>query len=212
MPFVEAKCTNCGATLVVDSAKDAAICEFCGSAFIVEKAINNYNITNHNHITANVVNVYNTATADYVIRAGRLLEYRGSSVNAVIPKGVTVIGERAFAEFDKLKSVTIPDGVEAIEWDAFFECKSLTKIFIPDSVKYIAHGAFYGCEKLRDVVYVHFEENAEGFKGTPFYTRWQGMRWEEEGKCGWCGGYISRFSHKCKVCGRNYFDYDMSNI
>lgn len=50
MPLVNAKCTNCGANLNVDNAKDAAVCEFCGSAFIVEKAIQNYNY----HITNNV--------------------------------------------------------------------------------------------------------------------------------------------------------------
>lgn len=44
MPLVNAKCTNCGANLKVDSAKDAAICEHCGSAYIVEKAVNNYNV------------------------------------------------------------------------------------------------------------------------------------------------------------------------
>lgn len=58
MPLVNAKCTNCGANLNVDNIKDAAVCEFCGSAFIVEKAINNYNVTNNNSIYANVVNIY----------------------------------------------------------------------------------------------------------------------------------------------------------
>ncbi len=47
MPIVEAKCTNCGHALKVDNSKDAAVCEFCGSAFIVEKAINNYISNNH---------------------------------------------------------------------------------------------------------------------------------------------------------------------
>ena len=37
MPLVNAKCTNCGGTLQVDAAKEAAVCPFCGSAFIVEK-------------------------------------------------------------------------------------------------------------------------------------------------------------------------------
>lgn len=37
--LVEAKCTNCGATLSVDNGKDAMICPYCGSAFVVEKAI-----------------------------------------------------------------------------------------------------------------------------------------------------------------------------
>lgn len=41
MPLVNAKCTHCGANLKVDNTKDAAICEFCGTPYIVEKAISN---------------------------------------------------------------------------------------------------------------------------------------------------------------------------
>ena len=37
MPLVNAKCTNCGANIKIDDNKEAAVCEFCGSAFIVEK-------------------------------------------------------------------------------------------------------------------------------------------------------------------------------
>ena len=37
MPLVDAKCTNCGANLKIDDTNDAAICEYCGSAFVVEK-------------------------------------------------------------------------------------------------------------------------------------------------------------------------------
>lgn len=40
MPLVQAKCTSCGANLNVDNTKDAAICEFCGTPYIVEKTIN----------------------------------------------------------------------------------------------------------------------------------------------------------------------------
>ena len=53
MPLVNAKCTNCGANLNVDSSKEAAVCEYCGSAFIVEKAINNY-ITNNSFAGATI--------------------------------------------------------------------------------------------------------------------------------------------------------------
>ena len=52
MPLVNAKCTNCGGTLTVDASKEAAICDFCGSPFIVEKAIQNYNYHITNNITA----------------------------------------------------------------------------------------------------------------------------------------------------------------
>lgn len=43
MALVEAKCTNCGGKLKIDNEKDAAICPYCGSTFIVEKGIQLYN-------------------------------------------------------------------------------------------------------------------------------------------------------------------------
>lgn len=53
MPFVQAKCPMCGGMLAVDDAKKAAVCQFCGDAFVVEEAVNNY-ITNN--ITNNTIN------------------------------------------------------------------------------------------------------------------------------------------------------------
>lgn len=197
MPLVDAKCTNCGAAITVDSNKDAAICEYCGSAFIVEKAINNYNITNHNHINAEVVNVYNGNSSDFVIRAGRLLEYRGASVDAVVPSGVTAIGPQAFACFDRLKSVTLPNGVEIIEHGAFSGCVSLSSIIIPDSVEYISLDAFEGCERLSQVSYNRADENAEVFKGTPFHTH----RWGKEWVCQFCGHKNPASVKWCDSCG-----------
>lgn len=74
MPLVDAKCTNCGAPLKIDNSKDAAICEHCGSAFIVEKAINNYNNTiNVDNATINVtgLNINNLiARADQFAQEG----------------------------------------------------------------------------------------------------------------------------------------------
>lgn len=51
MPLVPAICTQCGAQIEVDNTHEAGICKHCGTAFITEKAINNYNtyITNHIH-------------------------------------------------------------------------------------------------------------------------------------------------------------------
>lgn len=44
MPLVPAKCTNCGGNLEVDTAHDAAICTFCKAPFVIEKAINEFEI------------------------------------------------------------------------------------------------------------------------------------------------------------------------
>ena len=45
MAFVPAICTQCGARIKVDNSRDAGICEHCGTAFVTEKVINNYNTT-----------------------------------------------------------------------------------------------------------------------------------------------------------------------
>ncbi len=54
--LVAAKCTQCGANIQVDSTHEAGICPHCGTAFITEKAVNNYNNT---YVTNNT---YNTVT------------------------------------------------------------------------------------------------------------------------------------------------------
>lgn len=46
MPLVACNCTNCGAQLEVDDSNEKAVCQFCGTPFIVEKAINYYKTVN----------------------------------------------------------------------------------------------------------------------------------------------------------------------
>ena len=149
MPIIPAKCTNCGASLDVDNTKDAAICPYCGSAFIVEKAINNYNTTNH--ISADTVNIYGGNGADFIIRAGTLEKYSGASTEVVIPNSVTRIGNNAFKGCAGLTSVTIPNSVTSIGHSAFEGCKGLTSITIPDSVTSIEMSAFEGCTGMTHV-------------------------------------------------------------
>ena len=83
MPLVPAKCTICGALLNIDSSKEAAVCQSCGNAFVVEKAINNYNTYNSvvNNITSDNVIVHiesekerlNTSAETY-IKLGDMLK------------------------------------------------------------------------------------------------------------------------------------------
>ncbi|HIZ10458.1 MAG TPA: leucine-rich repeat protein, partial [Candidatus Borkfalkia avicola] len=74
MPLVPAVCTQCGAPIEVDNAKEAGICPRCGTAFITEKVINNY-ITQHVSSTSVsqtiVKNIYGrekTEAEEYVAR------------------------------------------------------------------------------------------------------------------------------------------------
>lgn len=53
--LVPAQCTNCGGELTVDPTQDAAVCKYCGTPFIVSKAVQNYNIQ-HNTYQTNIVN------------------------------------------------------------------------------------------------------------------------------------------------------------
>ena len=54
--------------------------------------------------------------------------------DAVIPNGVTCIGDGAFSGCDWLSGVVIPDSVTSIGNRAFYDCYSLTKITIPESM------------------------------------------------------------------------------
>lgn len=64
MPLVAAKCTQCGANIEVDDTREGGICKFCGTAFITEKAINNYSTYITNNYTTN--NNFSGATVTMV--------------------------------------------------------------------------------------------------------------------------------------------------
>lgn len=131
MPIVRAKCTSCGADLTVDSQKDAAICQYCGSAFIVEKAINSFH--SENHINAQTVNIYGNLESDFDIKGGVLIRYNGNSLRPVIPNTVLKISRSAF-NGSMITTVSIPDSVIEID-NAFTLCPYLEELILPDSVK-----------------------------------------------------------------------------
>lgn len=57
MPLVKAQCPNCGGSLEVDKSLEAALCPYCNTPYIVEKAINNYNTyVVHQYDSGTVVN------------------------------------------------------------------------------------------------------------------------------------------------------------
>lgn len=178
MPFVQAKCPECGGVLAVDADKKAAVCQFCGEPFIVQEAINNYNTynttnynTTHQYGDGAVVNVYEDKNKDFIIEAGVLKEYHGESVDVVIPDNVKEIASRAF-ENKKIETVTglkntvkigeyafnncadltyieLPSGLLTIGDYAFQNCKKLNEVCIPESVKEIAYGVFSDCGKIK---------------------------------------------------------------
>ena len=179
MPLVPAKCPECGGNVVVDNEKDAWVCDFCKTPFIVEKAINSFNtinnttnnVTNNNDIRADVVNVYESKNQDFVIKAGELVEYNGTSMDVVIPEEVVAIGYKVFSGSNihsitlhnnisrgmsfsgciNLENVTLPESMVGI-LPYFGGCSSLKEITIPAGISSIPSGAFWSCSALKKII------------------------------------------------------------
>lgn len=70
MAFVQGKCENCGGILAVDPSLKAAICPFCGTAYVVQDSINNYNTTiKVETMHANVVNITDESSSEARLKA-----------------------------------------------------------------------------------------------------------------------------------------------
>ena len=64
MPLTPATCPKCGGTLDVDSELEAAVCKYCGTPFIVEKAINVFNTTHNTTYVTNSTNTTNISNSE----------------------------------------------------------------------------------------------------------------------------------------------------
>jgi hypothetical protein len=115
---------------------------------------------------------------DFIIEDGKLIKYKGTAKNIVIPFGVTEIRFSAFHKEEplsgngliesviipcsvtkiddgtfyachQLKNVTLPNNINTIGFEFFSFCSSLTEIVIPESVTEIRRFAFESCEALK---------------------------------------------------------------
>lgn len=76
--------------------------------------------------------------------------YNASGCTVTIGKGVTSIGDSAFANVT-MRKINIPDGVKKIGEGAFRGCGKLEKVTMTDSVTEIGASAFASCEKLVNI-------------------------------------------------------------
>lgn len=74
--FVAAICTNCGAALQVNPGLEAALCPFCGTPYIVEKAIHNSTIINNYVVQGPDTDNY-LALSESAMKAGKYSEAAG---------------------------------------------------------------------------------------------------------------------------------------
>lgn len=172
MAFVPAICTQCGASIEVDDTNEAGVCKYCGTAFITEKVINNYRITNN--ITAQTVNVIGQSVAnDFETKEHRLIVYKGTEEIVEIPSYIDticygafkdnnyikkvilfntrLIEDNAFSYCDNLSEIVFSNNSVIIHAGAFCDCKALKRIEFPEGTPYIMPQAFSGCSSLEDV-------------------------------------------------------------
>ena len=87
---------------------------------------------------------------DGVVKIGKNAFYGNKTVTEVtMPNTVVSVGEDAFEECIKLKTVKFSEKLERIESSAFKKCKALTEVVLPETLSYIGWGAFASCAKLK---------------------------------------------------------------
>lgn len=81
---------------------------------------------------------------DFTIENGVLKSARKTLDCAIVPEGVTEIGESAFEGCECLISVTLPDSVKTIGKNAFYVCSGLAELTLPEGLETIGRGAVIG--------------------------------------------------------------------
>lgn len=103
-----------------------------------------------NNYSENPVTEYEIKDGTVYIMTGAFSSI-ASLTEVTIPASVKVIAANAFAQCQKLASVTFEDGsmLKEIGDRAFATCLSLYEINVPDGTKKIGQEAFYGCTNLK---------------------------------------------------------------
>jgi len=83
----------------------------------------------------------------------RILRFLGEGPDAVIPEGVTHIGDSAFEFCGFLEKISFPGTLTHIGASAFLFCERLRNLTLPENLVFIDESAFYGCEKLESVTF-----------------------------------------------------------
>lgn len=88
---------------------------------------------------------------EFVVESGVLVRYEGTGKEVVVPEGVSVIGERAFADNSEITSVRLPEGVTEIRGFAFYCCNKLKEVTLPETLEIIGDYAFSRCFNLESI-------------------------------------------------------------
>lgn len=113
MPIVPAICTQCGAAVEVNDAHEAAVCPYCQTPFIIEKAINHYHTTQNYQINGGVVNIHSGPSVEEIYKNARTLILGGACIQQFVDDSRRTEQDKALhALYIKLLGIA-PDGDHA---------------------------------------------------------------------------------------------------
>ena len=82
---------------------------------------------------------------DFVIVGHVLVRYNGKSPDAVVPEGITMIANQAFADNKYVETVVLPESLKHIGFWPFANCSNLKEVNIPAGVETIDGNPFIYC-------------------------------------------------------------------
>ena len=103
---------------------------------------------------------------DFLILGRILVKYTGAGGKAVVPVGVRVIGDHAFAYNEELTSVILPESVTEVQDCAFERCTSLEEVVLPEGLKRLGKGVFSDCTAFEGT---NFPPNLDHIGANIFY-------------------------------------------
>lgn len=89
--------------------------------------------------------IHSQVLGNFSISGTTLLKYRGGEARVVVPDGIQVIGEKAFAGNEAVDRVVLPASVVAIRESAFEDCLVLQTIDFPGGLSVLGKSAFEHC-------------------------------------------------------------------
>ena len=94
-----------------------------------------------------------TVVGDYVLDGTALVSYNGQALHLTVPStlGLTEIGAEAFAQNNRLKTVTLPEGITRVGDSAFASCYALERVVLPESLTDIG-GTVFLWSSLTEIV------------------------------------------------------------
>lgn len=73
---------------------------------------------------------------------GKVLIYLPESKHVIVPEGIEIIGNWAFALFDKMNKIDLPNSLKEIGDYSFGYVENLKELIMPDSIEKLGEGSF----------------------------------------------------------------------